>query len=91
VGLKVSRSLAWRCYHLLQCLKIMRNATKLRHLLSLCDMHLTMDDDGTMILTTISRSGGDRRRKEGATFSAVLDKAYRQMLKDLKEGPADDE
>ncbi|HRO42770.1 MAG TPA: hypothetical protein PL009_08035 [Flavipsychrobacter sp.] len=63
----------------------MRNATKLRHLLSLCDIHLTMDDDGKMILTTISRTSADKRRKEGSTFSAVLDKAYRQMLKDIKE------
>jgi hypothetical protein len=67
-------------------LSAMRNGTKLRHLLSVCDMHLTMDDDGNIILTTISRAGLGKRRKDGATFSAVLDKAYRQMLKDLKEG-----
>jgi hypothetical protein len=69
----------------------MRNGTKLRHLLSLCDIHLTMDEDGKMFLTTISRAGQGKRTKEGGTFSSVLDKAYRQMLKDLKEEPADDE
>jgi hypothetical protein len=60
----------------------MRNGTKLRHLLSVCDIYLTMDDDGNMIMTTTAKSGYGTRRKEGATFSAVLDKAYRQMVKD---------
>jgi hypothetical protein len=69
----------------------MRNGTKLRQVLSLCDIHLTMDDDGKMILTTISRSGNGKRRKEGGTFSSVLDKAYRQMVKDLKEDTTGEE
>ena len=55
-------------------------------MLSLCDIHLTMDDDGKIILTTLPRSGAGRSRKEGSTFSAVLDKAYRQMMRELKEG-----
>jgi hypothetical protein len=33
-------------------------------------------------MTTTAKSGYGTRRKEGATFSAVLDKAYRQMVKD---------
>jgi hypothetical protein len=69
----------------------MRNGTKLRHLLMACDIYLTMDDDGMMILTATAKSGYGTRRKEGSTFSAVLDKAYRQMLKDLKEGAAGDD
>jgi hypothetical protein len=69
----------------------MRNGTKLRHLLSLCDIHLTMDDDGTLILTTTSRTGGARRRKDGPNFSSALDKAYRQMLKDIKGDAAGDD
>jgi hypothetical protein len=68
----------------------MRNGTKLRHLLSLYDMHLTMDEDGKITLTTIPRSGLGKHQKEGITFSAVLDKAYRQMMKDLKQDSAGD-
>ena len=64
----------------------MRNGTKLRHLLSVCDIYLTMDDEGKINLTTTAKSGQGSRRKEGATFSAVLDKAYRQMLKDAGRG-----
>lgn len=67
----------------------MRNGTKLRHLLAVCDMHLTMDDDGNIIVTTISKTGLGRRRKEAVSFSSALDKAYRQVMKDLKEGTTD--
>jgi hypothetical protein len=56
-----------------------------------CDIYLTMDEDGKMILTTSAKSGNGSRRKEGSTFSAVLDKAYRQMLKDLKDGTEGDD
>jgi hypothetical protein len=50
-----------------------------------------MDDDGKIILTTTAKSGQGSRRKEGATFSAVLDKAYRQMLKDAGSGRLEEE
>ena len=60
----------------------MRNGTKIRQLLSLCDMYVTMDEDGKIIITTTSKSGQGTRRKDGATWSAALDKAHRQMLKD---------
>jgi len=63
----------------------MRNGTKLRQILSLYDMHLSMDDEGTITLTLLSLRGQGKHRKEGTTFSAALDKAYRQMVKDLKE------
>lgn len=59
----------------------MRNGTKLKHLLSVCDLSITMED-GLITITTISKATYQNRRKEGATFSAVLDKAYRQMLRD---------
>lgn len=54
-------------------------------------MQLTMDDDGNIIITTISKTGLGRRRKEAVSFSAALDKAYRQVMKDLKEGATDTE
>ena len=59
----------------------MRNGTKLKHLLQVCDINLTMDD-GVIMITTVNKATYQNRRKEGATFSAALDKAYRQMLKD---------
>lgn len=43
-----------------------------------------MNDDGLIELTTVNKASYQNRRKEGATFSSVLDKAYRQMLKDAK-------
>lgn len=59
----------------------MRNGNKLKHLLTVCDVNLTMED-GVIVVTTIHKGTGQSRSKEGATFSAALDKAYRQMLKD---------
>lgn len=64
----------------------MRNGTKIRQLLQVCDFFVTMDEDGKIILTTTSKSGLGSRRKEGTTWSAVLDKAHRQMLKDAESG-----
>lgn len=43
-------------------------------------------EDGVIAITTINKASYQNRRKEGATFSAVLDKAYRQMLKDAGAG-----
>lgn len=60
----------------------MRNGTKLKHLLSVCDMALMMED-GVIVITTVNKATYQNRTKEGATFSAALDKAYRQMLKDI--------
>ena len=60
----------------------MRNGTKLKQLLSVCDISIAMDDEGLITLTTISKATYQTRSKEGTTFSAVLDKAYRQMLRD---------
>lgn len=60
---------------------LMRNGTKLKHLLTVCDINLTMED-GVIVVTTIHKGTGQSRSREGPTFSAALDKAYRQMLKD---------
>ena len=64
----------------------MRNGTKLKQLLTVCDLSITMDDNGVIVITTINKANYQNRQKEGATFSAVLDKAYRQMLKDASAG-----
>jgi hypothetical protein len=60
----------------------MRNGTKLKQLLQICDINITLDE-GTLIITTINKATRQSRQKEGTTFSAALDKAYRQMLKDV--------
>ena len=67
----------------------MRNGTKLKQLLTVCDLTITMDDGGTIVITTINKGNYQSRRKEGTTFSAALDKAYRQMLKDANAGYED--
>ncbi len=59
----------------------MRTGPKLKHLLSVCDINISLEE-GIITLTTIHKATYQSRQKEGATFSAVLDKAYRQMLKD---------
>jgi len=59
----------------------MRNGTKLKQLLMICDINITMDE-GLITMTTINKTSYQNRQKEGPTFSAVLDKAYRQMLRD---------
>ena len=61
----------------------MRNGTKLKQLLEICDLSLRMEE-GVIEIITINKSSYQKRSKEGPTFSAVLDKAYRQMLKDAK-------
>ena len=68
----------------------MRNGTKLKQLLEICDINIAMDE-GIIEITTINKATYQKRSKEGATFSAVLDKAYRQMLKDATMGFSDSE
>ncbi len=74
-----------------QVIKFMRNGTKLKQLLYICDLAIAMDNDGLIVLTTINKSTYGHRRAEGATFSAALDKAYRQMLRDAKDSVAAEE
>jgi hypothetical protein len=63
-------------------LPYMRNGTKLKQLLQVCDINITLLEEGTLVITTINKATRQSRQKDGATFSAALDKAYRQMLKD---------
>ncbi len=60
---------------------LMRNGTKLKQLLTICDISIGMED-GIIAIITVNKASYQNRRKEGATFSAALDKAYRQMLRD---------
>jgi hypothetical protein len=69
----------------------MRNGHKLKQLLSVCDLSITMDDEGLITITTVNKNTYQNRSREGATFSAVLDKAYRQMLKDAAASGFGDE
>ena len=68
----------------------MRNGTKLKQLLLVCDINLTLEEE-VIVITTINKASRQSRQKEGATFSAALDKAYRQMLKDIKADSPDAE
>jgi hypothetical protein len=60
----------------------MRNGTKLKQLLMVCDLSISMNEEGLIVITTINKGNYQNRQKEGTTFSSVLDKAYRQMLRD---------
>jgi hypothetical protein len=68
----------------------MRNGTKLKQLLEICDISLSLED-GVIRLTTVNKATYQNRMKEGPSFSAVLDKAYRQMLKDARSGMDEEE
>ncbi len=67
----------------------MRNGPKLKQLLLVCDLSITLED-GIIRITTVNKATYQNRTKEGTTFSAVLDKAYRQMLKDAEAGLEED-
>ena len=53
----------------------------LKQLLQVCDLSITLEDD-IMVITSVNKGSYQNRRNEGKTFSEVLRKAYRQMLKD---------
>ena len=63
----------------------MRNTTKLKHLLVLYYLDLSMDDDGLMHLTITNKNTGDQKQFESTKYAVVIDKAFRYMSKATKK------
>jgi hypothetical protein len=63
----------------------MRNTTKLKHLLVLYYLDLSMDDDGLMHLTITNKSTGQQKEFESAKYAVVVDKAFRYMSKETRK------
>jgi hypothetical protein len=59
----------------------MRNTTKIKHLLVLYFMDLSMDDDGLMRLTITNKTSGEQKQFESTKYAVVIDKAFRYMSK----------
>jgi len=53
----------------------------LKQLLQVCDLSITLEDE-VIVIISVNKGSYQNRRHEGKTFSEVLRKAYRQMMKD---------
>jgi len=62
----------------------MRNTTKLKHLLVLYYLDLSMDDDGLMHLTITNKTTGQQKEFESTKYAVVVDKAFRYMSKETR-------
>jgi len=63
----------------------MRNTTKLKHLLVLYYLDLSMDDDGLMHLTITNKTTGEQKQFESTKYAVVIDKAFRYMSKETRK------
>jgi hypothetical protein len=65
--------------------KQMRNTTKIKHLLGLYHLDLSMDGDGLMHLTITHRSTGEQKQFESTKYAVVIEKAFRYMSKETRK------
>jgi len=63
----------------------MRNTTKIKHLLGLYYLDLSMDDDGLMHLTITNKTTGEQTQFESTKYAVVIDKAFRYMSKQTRK------
>jgi hypothetical protein len=63
----------------------MRSGVKLRHILAYHSIDLSLNEEGKMELITIDKQNGDAVLYAAQSFSAVVDKAYRGILKETKQ------
>ncbi len=61
----------------------MRNTTKLKHILQLYSVALDMDEDGQMHLTIFDKNDNSSEEFINKSYSAVVEKAFRYMMKKL--------
>ncbi|MBS1585986.1 MAG: hypothetical protein JSS82_10635 [Bacteroidetes bacterium] len=61
----------------------MRNTTKLKHILQLYSVTLDMSEDGQMHLMVFDKRDNSSEEFINKSYSAVVDKAYRYMMKRL--------
>jgi hypothetical protein len=64
----------------------MRNTTKIKHLLVLYYLDLSMDDDGLMHLTITNKTTGQQKDFESTKYAIVIDRAFRYMCKETSKG-----
>ena len=62
----------------------MRSGVKLKHVLANHSIDLSLGEDGKLELITIDKHNGDATLYVAASFSAVVDKAYRGILKQTR-------
>jgi|GEM_PF-2581998 len=62
----------------------MRSGVKLKHVLANHSIDLSLGEDGRLELITIDKHNGDATLYVASSFSAVVDKAYRGILKQTK-------
>ena len=63
----------------------MRSCIKLRHILAYHSVDLSLNEEGKMELITIDKQSGDATLYAAQSFSSVVDKAYRAILKETKQ------
>jgi len=63
----------------------MRNTTKLKAILLMYDLDLSMDEDSCMTLTLIDKRNGSIQAFSNASYSTLIAKAYSFMMKELKK------
>ena len=63
----------------------MRNTTKIKHLLVLYFLDLSMDDDGLMHLTITNKTTGQQKEFESTKYAVVIDRAFRYMSKETSK------
>jgi hypothetical protein len=63
----------------------MRNTTKIKHLLVLYYLDLSMDDDGLMHLTITNKTTGVQKQFESTKYAVVIEKAFRYMSKETRK------
>lgn len=61
----------------------MRSTTKLKHILQLYTVALDMNDDGQMHLMIFDKKDNSSEEFINKSYSVVVDKAYRYMIKRL--------
>ena len=61
----------------------MRNTTKLKHILQLYTIALSMNDDGEMLLMIFDKRDNSSEEFINKSYSIVIDKAFRFMMKNI--------
>jgi hypothetical protein len=63
----------------------MRSGVKLRHILAYHSIDLSLNDEGKMELITIEKHNGNATLHTAQSFSSVVDKAYRAIVKETRQ------
>jgi hypothetical protein len=64
--------------------RIMKNTTKLRHILKLYTVSLDMDDEDQFYLTLVGKNKGGSATFVNKSYTSVMSKAFSHLMKELK-------